>query len=117
MQTDLGALEALQAEDFERWLDEGPRVQAAYTPWASSEQQAAAGGGCSAAAAGGFNLDPSYIRYPPDRKPRQLQPLEAPGGGGSWYVQQKTVDGYAEFVAIHDPEGDLLRGHVTKTTV
>jgi hypothetical protein len=117
VQSDLGAPEALQAEDFERWLDEGTRVQARYAPYASASGESRAERGSAAAAAGGFNLDPSYIRYPPDRKSRQLQPLEPPAGGGSWYVQQKTIDGYAEFVAIHDPEGDLLRGHGSKNTV
>jgi hypothetical protein len=117
MHTDLGALEALQADDLERWLDAGERVQASYTPWASSERAASGATGRSAAAAGGFNLDPSYIRYPHGQKPGELQPLAAPEGGGSWYVQQKTIDGYAEFVAIHDPEGDLLRGHGAKNTV
>jgi hypothetical protein len=117
MQTDLGALEALQAEDFERWLDEGTRVQSRGTPsaWAAGDPRAA--GVPPADASAVLNLDPSYIRYPPDRKSREVAPLEPPGGGGSWYVQQKTIDGYAEFVAIHDPEADLLRRHSSKNTV
>jgi hypothetical protein len=68
----------------------------------------------SAAGEAGFNLDPSYIRCTHPTKTREIAPLEPVGGGGSWYVQQKSIDGYAEFVAIHDPDGDLLRGHGAK---
>jgi hypothetical protein len=34
-----------------------------------------------------------------------------------WYVQQKSVDNYAEFTAIEDPDGDLLRRGARKEVV
>jgi hypothetical protein len=65
----------------------------------------------SDAAEGGLNLDPSYIRCTNTPTIAANRPFRASGEDGPWYVQQKVVDDYCEFVAIEDPERDLLRGN------
>jgi hypothetical protein len=104
-------LDALSPEWLPSWLAGAQNTSELADSPASGASRAERG---CAAAEGGLNLDLSYIRctgHPPTRE------IDSPGaqkGGGSWYVQQKTVDTYAEFVAIHDPECDLQRGHGSK---
>lgn len=99
--------EAEQLADLEEWLARGAHSQGSMPIAASCRFRAEPG---SAAAEGGLNLDHSYIRCTEPPKQREIPAFSDPVHGGSWYVQQKTVDAYSEFVAIEDPEHDLLRG-------
>lgn len=105
------ALEAEQAADLEVWLNKATRVQAQGNPPQASAREAAAGGLRPDAAGGGLNLDPSYIRCTHTPTTAENRPFRPAGEDGPWYVQQKVVDDYCEFVAIEDPERDLLRGN------
>jgi hypothetical protein len=97
------ALEAEQAADLERWLTGGTKGESRWLPpedW---------GGAADPAAGGGLNLDHSYIRCTGAPKPAENRPPEPVVDDGQWYVQQKVVDNYCEFVAIEDSDHDLQR--------
>jgi hypothetical protein len=103
------ALEALQAEDLERWFARASHPQAdrstlAPPPGASERSEL-----LRRAASGAFSLDHSDIRCTEADNPHQIALPGALLGSGSWDVQQKHIDGYAEFLAIEDPEGDFRR--------
>lgn len=101
------ALEAEQLADLEEWIARGAVAQGSGRHSASGAFRAERG---CAAAEGGLNLDHSYIRCTEPPKQREIPAFVDPPGGGAWYVQQKTVDNYSEFVAIEDPDHDLQRG-------
>lgn len=104
-------LDAIPAHQLPSWLS---AAQNAQTLGRSPLAAAAVGG---PGAGGALNLDLSYIRCTGTPLRPEIALQGAQTGGGSWHVQQKTVDGYSEFVAIEDPEGDLLRGHGSKSDV
>jgi hypothetical protein len=99
-------LEADQLADLEDWIarQTGAQDHGRIPALCATRPE-----GACAEAAPALNLDHSYIRCTEPQEPLEIPAFSDPPGGGAWYVQQKTVDNYAEFVAIEDPEHDLLR--------
>jgi hypothetical protein len=97
------ALEAEQSADLERWLAGGTKRESCWLP------PEALGGAADHAAGGSLNLDHSYIRCTGAPKPAENRPPQPLVDDGQWYVQQKVVDNYCEFVAIEDSDHDLQR--------